>query len=127
MDTEAAYLKVLPTAASYTIDAGKLTLLAADGTIVAVYATTGPVATARRSGRDCLDSSPMAGPMLIPTLRDDPADAVAVSHRLLVRAGAVRQIGAGMWTWLPLGWRSLQARAGDHPRGDGRASAARRC
>ena len=42
MDTEAAYLKVLPTAASYTIDAGKLTLLAADGTIVAVYATTGP-------------------------------------------------------------------------------------
>ena len=50
----------------------------------------------------------MAGPMLIPTLRDDPADAVAVSHRLLVRSGAVRQIGAGLWTWLPLGWRSLK-------------------
>jgi prolyl-tRNA synthetase len=44
---------------------------------------------------------------LIPTLRDDPADAVAASHRLLVRAGMVRQVGAGLWTWLPLGWRSL--------------------
>jgi prolyl-tRNA synthetase len=45
---------------------------------------------------------------LMPTLRDDPADAVAVSHRLLVRAGMTRQVGAGLWTWLPLGWRSLQ-------------------
>jgi prolyl-tRNA synthetase len=45
---------------------------------------------------------------LMPTLRDDPADAVAVSHRLLVRAGMARQVGAGLWTWLPLGWRSLQ-------------------
>jgi prolyl-tRNA synthetase len=45
---------------------------------------------------------------LMPTLRDDPADAVAVSHRLLMRAGMTRQVGAGLWTWLPLGWRSLQ-------------------
>jgi prolyl-tRNA synthetase len=45
---------------------------------------------------------------LMPTLRDDPADAVAVSHRLLLRAGMARQVGAGLWTWLPLGWRSLQ-------------------
>jgi prolyl-tRNA synthetase len=45
---------------------------------------------------------------LMPTLRDDPADAVAVSHRLLVRAGMARQVGAGLWTWLPLGMRSLQ-------------------
>jgi prolyl-tRNA synthetase len=44
----------------------------------------------------------------MPTLRDPPADAVAASHRLLVRAGMVRQVGAGIWTWLPLGWRSLQ-------------------
>ncbi len=35
---------------------------------------------------------------LMPTLRDDPADAVAVSHRLLVRAGMARQVGAGLWT-----------------------------
>ena len=44
---------------------------------------------------------------LMPTLRDDPADAVAASHRLLMRAGMVRQVGSGLWSWLPLGWRSL--------------------
>jgi prolyl-tRNA synthetase len=42
---------------------------------------------------------------LMPTLRDAPGDAVAESHRLLVRAGMVKQVGTGMWTWLPLGWR----------------------
>ena len=39
------------------------------------------------------------------TLRDDPADAEMVSHRLLQRAGYVRQIGAGIYSLLPLGWR----------------------
>jgi prolyl-tRNA synthetase len=39
------------------------------------------------------------------TLRDDPADAEMVSHRLLVRAGYVRQLGAGIYSLLPLGWR----------------------
>jgi len=42
----------------------------------------------------------------LPTQREDPADAEAVSHRLLVRAGLARQLGAGMWTWLPAGWRA---------------------
>ena len=42
-----------------------------------------------------------------PTLRDDPADAEALSHRLMVRAGLVRQLGAGIWTWLPAGYRSV--------------------
>ena len=42
----------------------------------------------------------------LPTLKEAPADAEAVSHRLLVRAGLARQLGAGMWTWLPAGWRS---------------------
>jgi prolyl-tRNA synthetase len=42
----------------------------------------------------------------LPTLKEAPADAEAVSHRLMVRAGLVRQLGAGMWTWLPAGWRS---------------------
>jgi prolyl-tRNA synthetase len=42
----------------------------------------------------------------LPTLRDAPADAQATSHKLLVRAGFVRQIGAGLYTYLPLGWRS---------------------
>jgi len=41
----------------------------------------------------------------LPTLKEPPADAEAVSHRLLVRAGMVRQLGSGMWTFLPAGWR----------------------
>lgn len=43
----------------------------------------------------------------IPTLRDDPADAEAASHKLLVRAGFVRQLMAGVYSLLPLGLRSL--------------------
>jgi prolyl-tRNA synthetase len=43
----------------------------------------------------------------IPTLRDDPADAEAASHRLLLRAGYVRQLGAGIYSILPLGQRVL--------------------
>ena len=42
----------------------------------------------------------------LPTLKDSPADAEAVSHKLLVRAGLVRQVGAGLWTFLPAGWRA---------------------
>jgi prolyl-tRNA synthetase len=43
--------------------------------------------------------------LFLPTERRPPADAEAVSHRLLVRAGLVRQLGAGLWSWLPAGWR----------------------
>jgi prolyl-tRNA synthetase len=46
-----------------------------------------------------------ASQLFIPTLREDPADAEAVSHKLLVRGGFVRQVGAGLWTYLPLGWK----------------------
>jgi prolyl-tRNA synthetase len=46
--------------------------------------------------------------LFIPTLRDDPADAEAVSHKLLVRGGYIRQLSAGVWTFLPLGWRVHQ-------------------
>src|SRR5918992_2175768 len=42
----------------------------------------------------------------LPTVKEVPADAEAVSHRLMVRAGLVRQLGAGMWTFLPAGWRA---------------------
>ena len=41
----------------------------------------------------------------IPTLREDPADAEAVSHKLLLRAGIVRQLSAGIYSYLPLGQR----------------------
>jgi prolyl-tRNA synthetase len=44
----------------------------------------------------------------IPTLKDDPADAEAISHKLLVRGGFVRQVGAGLYTYLPLGFRVLK-------------------
>jgi prolyl-tRNA synthetase len=45
---------------------------------------------------------------LLPTEKQPPADAEALSHKLMVRAGLVRQLGAGMWTWLPAGWRVHQ-------------------
>src|SRR4051812_49918023 len=46
-----------------------------------------------------------ASQLFLPTLRDAPTDAEAASHRLLVRGGFIRQIGAGLWAMLPLGWR----------------------
>jgi len=46
-----------------------------------------------------------ASQLFLPTLRDDPADAEAASHRLLVRGGFIRQVSAGIWTLMPLGWR----------------------
>jgi prolyl-tRNA synthetase len=46
-----------------------------------------------------------ASQLFLPTLREDPADADAVSHRLLVRGGFIRQVSAGLWTFMPLGWR----------------------
>ncbi len=41
----------------------------------------------------------------LPTEKEAPADAEALSHKLMVRAGLIRQVGAGLWTWLPAGWR----------------------
>jgi prolyl-tRNA synthetase len=41
----------------------------------------------------------------LPTLKDAPADAEALSHKLMVRAGLIRQVGAGLWSYLPAGWR----------------------
>jgi prolyl-tRNA synthetase len=46
-----------------------------------------------------------ASQLFLPTLRDAPADADAVSHKLLVRAGFIRQVSAGLWSFTPLGWR----------------------
>ena len=44
----------------------------------------------------------------LPTSRDDPAEAQIVSHRLMLRAGMVRQASAGIYSWLPLGFRALR-------------------
>ncbi len=45
---------------------------------------------------------------LLPTEKEAPAEAEAISHRLMVRAGLVRQVGSGLWSWLPAGWRVHQ-------------------
>ena len=45
---------------------------------------------------------------LIPTIKENPADAEVQSHRLMLRAGLIRQIASGLYTWLPLGLRVLR-------------------
>ena len=45
---------------------------------------------------------------LVPTLKETPAEAQIASHRLMLRAGLVRQTSAGIYAWLPAGWRVLQ-------------------
>ncbi len=45
---------------------------------------------------------------LLPTVKDPPHDAEAVSHKLMVRAGLIRQLGAGMWSYLPAGLRVIR-------------------
>ncbi|MDT7538064.1 MAG: prolyl-tRNA synthetase, partial [Actinomycetota bacterium] len=47
--------------------------------------------------------------LFLRTLREDPADAEVPSHRLLVRAGYVRRIAPGIYSWLPLGVRMLES------------------
>ena len=46
--------------------------------------------------------------LLTATLREAPADAEIVSHKLMLRAGMVRQLASGIYTWLPLGYRILK-------------------
>ncbi len=49
-----------------------------------------------------------ASRLLLPTVKEDPAGAEAVSHKLMVRAGLVRQLGAGIYVYLPAGWRVMR-------------------
>ena len=49
-----------------------------------------------------------ASQLFLPTLREDPGDAEAASHKLLLHGGFIRQVAAGVWTFLPLGWRVHQ-------------------
>src|SRR5437773_8645540 len=67
----------------------------------------------RRSGENARPLSTLApvtrlSEYFLPTEREPPADAEAVSHKLMVRAGLIRQVGAGLWSWLPAGWRIHQ-------------------
>ena len=45
---------------------------------------------------------------LLSTVKETPADAEIVSHRLMLRAGMIRKLAAGLYTWLPLGLRTLR-------------------
>ncbi len=54
----------------------------------------------------------LASQLLLPTIKEDPAGAEAVSHKLMVRAGLVRQLAAGIYVFLPAGWRVMQKIAG---------------
>ncbi|MCP4137234.1 MAG: proline--tRNA ligase [bacterium] len=45
---------------------------------------------------------------ILPTLKEDPSDAVVLSHKLMVRAGLIRKESAGMYVYLPLGWRVIR-------------------
>jgi len=45
--------------------------------------------------------------MFIPTVKEVPSDAETISHKLLIRAGLIRKVASGTYTYLPLGWRSL--------------------
>lgn len=49
-----------------------------------------------------------ASRFLIATLKETPSDAVAISHQLMLRAGLIRQLASGLYTWLPLGLRVLR-------------------
>ena len=46
--------------------------------------------------------------LLLPTLKEDPIDTVVISHKLMLRAGMIRQLASGLYTWLPLGVRVLK-------------------
>ncbi len=46
--------------------------------------------------------------LFMPTVKEDPADAEAISHKLMVRGGFVRQFASGIYIFLPLGWRVMQ-------------------
>ncbi|MDM7998523.1 MAG: hypothetical protein QUS33_00605, partial [Dehalococcoidia bacterium] len=46
--------------------------------------------------------------MLTKTLREVPAEADTISHQLLLRAGMIHQVAAGVYAYLPLGWRALR-------------------
>lgn len=56
----------------------------------------------------CRSDSMRTSNYLISTLKETPADAVVISHQLMLRAGLIRRLASGLYTWLPLGLRSLR-------------------
>ena len=78
---------------------------------------------ARRSPRLASASSANAAPMkasqfFISTLKEAPADAEVASHQLMMRAGLIKQLGAGIYTYMPMGLRVIRKVESDRARGD---------
>lgn len=46
--------------------------------------------------------------MFLPTMKEEPKEAEVVSHKLMLRAGFIRRLSSGIYTWLPLGLKSLR-------------------
>ena len=65
--------------------------------------------------------------LFIPTLRENPAEAEVASHQLLLRAGYIRQLAAGIYNYLFLAQRSLLKITQHRARGDGRHRRRRKC
>ena len=61
-----------------------------------------------RHGRRAAEQTHETSRYFLPVLRDDPKEAEIVSHRLMLRAGMIRQASAGIYSWLPLGFRVLK-------------------
>ena len=59
-----------------------------------------------------------ASQFLLATLKETPTDAEVISHQLMLRAGLIRKLASGLYTWLPLGLRVLAQRGGDRARRD---------
>ena len=60
------------------------------------------------ASRNLVDKSMRWSKTLIPTLKEDPADAEVISHKLLVRAGFIRQISRGVYDYFPLALRVIR-------------------
>src|SRR5688572_26091467 len=81
----------------------------ADGAVaLTVSSSPGSVAMARVSAIRYNPGSMRLSRAFIPTLKESPADAQVVSHVLMVRGGFIRKVAAGIYSFLPLGWRVLQ-------------------
>jgi hypothetical protein len=59
-----------------------------------------------------------ASQFFISTLKEAPADAEVVSHQLMMRAGMIKKLGAGIYTYMPMGLRVVPQGRGDRARGD---------
>jgi prolyl-tRNA synthetase len=81
--------------------------------LAAIRARDEVLLKAKRQARHNLPRNLLKAPMrlsryFMPLLRDDPKEAEIVSHRLMLRTGLIRQSSAGIYTWLPLGYRVLR-------------------